>query len=157
MNRRWDIWDEMRRMQSSMDELFSYFFGSEAGTPLLEAPLRGQTALTNYRQPLADVFETDKELVATIELPGVDKKDIKINATDEGVEVKVERKDERKQDDKKQGLYRLERSYLGFYRYIPVPDGVDTDNIKASYNNGVLELRMPKIEDKRKSKVIKVE
>ena len=159
MRRRYSIWDEMRRMQEQMDSMFEGFFNNEdligGGTNLLGGP---STAVekSNYRQALTDITETDKEVIATVELPGVEKGDIKINATEEGVEIKVEKKDERKEEDKKKGIYRLERSYSGFYRYIPAPDGVDVQNISASYKNGVLELKMPKEESKKKAKQIPV-
>jgi HSP20 family protein len=62
-----------------------------------------------------------------------------------------------KDEDKKRGMYRYERKYSGFYRFIALPDGVDTDSIKASYKNGVLEVRVPKTEEKKKSRKVKVE
>ncbi|RME31797.1 Hsp20/alpha crystallin family protein [Candidatus Woesearchaeota archaeon] len=156
MVQRWNIWDDLRRMQSEMERLFGDLFAREAwgGVPQLTGP-GTDIVSSNYRQALMDLSETDSELVATVELPGVEKKDIQINATDDGVEIKVEKKDEK--EEKKKGMYRLERSYAGFYRFIPVPDGVDIDNIKASYKNGVLELRMPKVESKRKAKRISVD
>ena len=149
-------------MQEQMDSMFESFFGRDPffgrNQNLLEGPIDkgGELVTSNYRQPLSDIYETDKEVIATVELPGIEKKDIQINATDEGVEIKVEKKDERKEEDKKKGMYRLERSYSGFYRYIPTHNEVDINNIKASYKNGVLELKMPKIGSKKKSKQILV-
>lgn len=156
--RRYTIWDEMRRMQQQMDELFNRFFTRDAfDYPLLEAPESSRDlTISNYRQPLMDINETDKEIIATIELPGVDKQDIHVNATEDGVEVKVEKKNEKKEEDSKRGLYRIERSYAGFYRYIPVT-GIDVDKINASYKNGVLELKMPKLETGKGKKQIKVD
>ena len=163
MARRYTIWDELRRMQDEMDRLFEAFFRNEpigwgGSTPLLAGPNSSAAVQTSdYRQPLADMWETDDEVITTVELPGVDKQDIKINATEDGIEVKVEKKDERKEEDKKKGRYRLERSYSGFYRYIALPENIDPNKINASYKNGVLELRMPKVEkEKRKGREIKV-
>lgn len=161
MVRSWTIWDELRHLQNEMDRLFNTFFTADAtwgARPLLTGPEGGSELVpVGYRQALTDLTETDKEFIATIELPGVEKQDIQVNATDDGVEVKVERKEEKKEEDKKKGTYRLERSYAGFYRFIPVPDGVDTENIKATYKNGVLELKMPKVASKKKGKHITVE
>jgi len=166
LNRRYSIWDEMRRMQQQLDALLDNFFDrsffarSSFLAPnygLLEGPATASDlAVTNYRQPLMDITETDNEFIATLELPGVDKKDIQVNATEDGVEVKVEKKDESKEEDKRRGIYRLERSYAGFYRYIPVPAGVDVNKINATYKNGVLELRMPKLEPKKPKRQITV-
>ncbi|NOZ44842.1 MAG: Hsp20/alpha crystallin family protein [bacterium] len=160
MIKRRGVWDEMRRMQQQMDSLFETFFSQEPfgnDRPLLGGPSGTEIVKSNYRQALADVSETDKELIATVELPGVEKQDIRINATDDGIEIRVEKKDERKEEDKKKGIYSLERTYSGFYRFIPAPDGIDVENIKASYKNGVLELRIPKVESKKKAKQIPVE
>ena len=165
---RYRIWDEMRRMQREMDRLFSDFFSyspdlgyfDSYDIPLLEdnnARRKGNVVKSNYRQPLSDIWETDKEIVATVELPGVDKDSIEVNAKDNGVEIKVEKKDEHKEEDKKKGIYRLERSYSGFYRFFSMPESADLDNIKASYKNGVLELRVPKKETEDKSRRIKVD
>ncbi len=161
--RKYTIWDEFRRMQEQLDSLFNSlvasepFFRMSSETPLLTSSTPATVETPDYRQPLLDMTETDKEVIATLELPGVDKKDIQVHATEEGIEVKVERKDEKKTEDKKKGLYRIERNYAGFYRFIPVPDGVDINHIKASYKNGVLELKMKKLSSKKKGKQITVE
>lgn len=169
------LWVDMRRMQEEMDALMSDFWGSQddigprlmpAGKqPLLDQKQRpgngaqamAQTAaLQSYRRPIMDLYETDKEIVSAIELPGVTKDDIKVNATDEGVEVKVEKKAERKEGDPKKGFYRMERSYSGFYRYVPMPKNADLSKLDASYNDGVLELRVPKLELKPEKREIKI-
>ncbi len=143
---RWDIWDEMRRMQQEMENLFRGFWGRDyfGRSPLIEGPRSRDLTPVNYREPIADIWETDKEIVATVELPGVNKEDIQVNARDNGVEVKVERQEEKK--DEKKDVYRIERTYTGFYRYFSLPEYVDTSKIEATYKNGVLELRIPKKE-----------
>ncbi len=158
MRRGHSIWDEMRRMQEQMDTLFESFLGgspfSSSHHPLLEGPTQEGVVTSNYRKPLSDIYETDKEVIATVELPGIEKKDININTTDDGVEIKVEKQEEK--TNEKKGMYRLERSYSGFYRHIPLPESVDKDRIRASYKNGVLELRMPKTATKKRRKQILV-
>ncbi len=145
MNSGWDIWSEIENMQQEFNTLFERFFGSETNTQKSRRLLPGktaETALSEYREPLTDVWETDNDVVATIELPGVSKEDINLNVTDNRVEVKVEKKEEKK--EKKKGLYRLERSYRGFYRAFPLPSEVKADEAKATYKNGVLEITIPK-------------
>ncbi len=157
MVRRWNFWDEMQRLHDSFERLFEGVLPDAwEARPLLAAPTSRELTPLNYRQALADISESDKEIVATVELPGVEKNDIEITATESGVDIKVEKSDERKEEDKKKGVYRLERDYAGFYRHIPLPDGVDTNNIKANYKNGVLELRIPKVEAKKKGKRIAI-
>ena len=156
------IWDEMRRMQEEINAMLSMFDRRFWDVePLLLPEKVGDSShpveASIYRQPLADIFETDKEIVATMELPGVEKKDIEINVDNGVLEVKVEKKEEKKEEEKKKGLYRLERSYAGFYRSFRIPENVDADKITATYKNGVLELRIPKkSEKKKKGKKIEV-
>lgn len=155
----WNIWDEMRRMQAEMDNLFSRFFRGEPlvrSEGLLEGP--GKSLLeSNFRQPLADFIDKGNEIVAKVEMPGVDKKDIEINATEDGIEIKAEHKDEYSEEDKKKGRVRIERNYSGFYRYFSLPKGVDTNKVEATCRNGILELRIPKKKgQKEKIRRIKV-
>lgn len=110
---------------------------------------------SNYRLPVSDIYETDKEIVAEIDLPGVDKKDIKVNVTEGSIEVKAEKKKETKQEGKKKGMFRLERSFAGFYRRFPLPNNVDADKANAEYREGVLKVTVPKlqIEDKKRKQL----
>lgn len=157
VGRRGSIWDEMRRMQEEMDSLFDQFLTREPLGTMLPSSQTQAPATGGYRQPLSDMWETDDEIVATLEVPGVDKEDIDVTATDNGIEVKVESKSEEEQEDEDKNTYRYERRYSGFYRYIRLPEAADTDNIDASYKNGVLELRIPKKEEvKEKTKKIEV-
>lgn len=103
---------------------------------------------TEYRKPLTDIRETEDEIIVTSELPGVEKEDITLNATENSVEIKAEIKRER------EGEYRLEeRGGKYFYRVCPLPGKVDPNRAKASYKNGVLEIKLPKVEEKGKVKV----
>lgn len=139
MKNRWNMWDDMMRMHDEMDTLFQDLFQ----TPRRDLLGPGKE-LSLYRHPVTDVYETDKDVIASMEIPGVDKKDIKVNVTDDRVEVKVEKSQENKKEDKKKGIYKHERSYCGFYRCIGLPQNVDSSKVQANYNNGVLELKIPK-------------
>lgn len=146
------IWDQMRRMQEEMDSVFNNFFRSDPfrSKNLLSGPETKDLALGSFAEPTADIYETDKEVVAEIDVPGVDKKDIEVSVTDDGVEVKAERKDEAKTEEK--GIHRYERSYSGFYRRFSLPGNVDADKAKAEYKNGVLKITVPKTEIEEKKK-----
>ena len=165
MRKRYSIWDEMQRIHEQMDSLFEsflsgkdFFDGFNNGTSMLTGPSASLPAKSNYRQPVTDLQETDKEFISTLELPGIDKKDIEINATEDGVEIKVEKKQEDENKDEAKGVYSYASQYTGFYKYLPLPEGIDANKIKASYKNGVLELRMPKLVDsKKKTKRISVD
>src|SRR3989338_10396936 len=129
-------------LRDEMDGLFDRFFEDRwFSRPLLEREMD----FPEYKPPLTDVSETDREVVATIELPGVDKKDIQLNVTEKGIEVKVEKQSEVKQEDKKKGFFHVERNYSGFYRRIPLPVNVDASKADANYKTGVLEIKIPKL------------
>ncbi|MCD6414883.1 MAG: Hsp20/alpha crystallin family protein [Candidatus Diapherotrites archaeon] len=135
-----DPFDEMRRMQREMDRMFSDVlrrpemqsnFGSESG----------------WREPLADMWETDDAVFVTLELPGVSKDDIKLNITENQLEVSVDFHKEEKEE--KSGYKRFERQYRGFYRAVSLPAKVIPDKAEATYKNGVLEIKLPKAEKKK--------
>ena len=144
----WDIFDEMRKMQEEMDKIFDDFF---AHTPYKRVgpgralkrvdPGRQMPAL---RKAFVDVQETDKEVIITAELPGMNKEDIELNVTSDTAEIRAEKKEER--TEKKEGLRAYGRKYAGFYRSVPLPVTVQPDGAKASYKNGVLEVILPKKE-----------
>lgn len=124
---------------------------------LLPYPSEGKNVIeNNYRKPLTDIWEDEKDYVANLEIPGVDKNDIEININEGNVEIKVEKKKENKSEDKSRGIYRYERSYNGFYRCFKLPKNVDNENIQAKYNNGILELKIPKLEHKNELRKIEV-
>ena len=144
-----DPFEEMRRLVNQMERMFDETW--EFGTPEGVEEERGE----GFRQPLADVFETDNEVVVTVELPGVRKEDIDITIKDNSLIVRAEKKAETKM--KKEGFFKTERRYQGFYRVIQLPAEVKEEGAKATYNNGVLEIRLKKARPEVKGKKIKVE
>ncbi len=89
----------------------------------------------------SDVVETKDAVEVSIELPGMEMKDIEVTVTDDMLTVKGEKKVERQED--KKGYYLSERSYGAIYRTIPLPPGVDGEKAEASFKNGVLKIRLP--------------
>lgn len=94
--------------------------------------------------PLVDVEENEKELTARIELPGIDEKDVEVLLTGDSLTIKGEKKKEEETREKE--YYQMERTYGSFHREIPLPAGLDTDKVEATYKNGVLTVRIPKTE-----------
>jgi len=157
-----NIWDEMRRIQDNMNTLFSNFFSTE---PLIGSEFlledgsgkRKDMVSSNYRAPISDLYETDKEVIAELDMPGVDKKDIKVNVTKDSIEIKAEKKKEVKEEDKKKGMFRLERSFAGFYRSFALPNNVDADKANAEYKDGVLKITVPKLKiEEKKKKLLEI-
>lgn len=89
----------------------------------------------------SDVVETDNAVEVSIELPGMEMKDIEVSVSDDMLTIKGEKKVERQEE--KKGYYLSERSYGAIYRTIPLPPGVDGGKADASFKNGVLTIRLP--------------
>jgi len=162
MKIRYSIFDEMRRMQEQMDAMFDNFFGGDPffgkTQNLLEGPSKkGDLVSSNYKQPLSDVYETEKEVIAEIEMPGMNKKDIKVHVSDDGIEIKAETNAEIKHEDKKKGMYRFERNYSGFCRHFSLPSNVDASKANAEYKDGVLKITVPKLKvEEHKKKLLDI-
>ena len=146
-----DLLDAMERFQREFDKSFSDFFGVESYKSLPEySGKKGNLAL---KSPLTDLEETEKEIIAKFDLPGVEKKDIQLNTLENRIEVRVEKKQESKEE--KKGFYREERNYRGFYRAMTLPSEIipEKEKVKAVYKNGVLEVTMQKAENKKKNQI----
>jgi len=98
--------------------------------PELEEGMKPSIELRDKREPIVDIFETDREIKAIVELPGVEKNDIKVFATEKKLTISVDR---------------AERKY---YKELDLPQEVDYNSAKTNYNNGVLEVVLKKKERK---------
>ncbi|CAN5233758.1 hypothetical protein BH20ACT13_BH20ACT13_02940 [soil metagenome] len=95
--------------------------------------------------PALDVWETDSEVVYAFDLPGVPEDKVSIEVKDDTLSIAAER--ERHGEASEDGFYRFERRYGTFARAVGLSQGVDQDHIAARYENGVLEIRVPKPEE----------
>jgi HSP20 family protein len=103
--------------------------------------------------PSVDIFEEGGDIVVKAELPGMKKEDIGVNVTDQMITISGEKKKEEKVE--KKDYYRFERSFGSFVRTFSLPSEVLTDQAKAKFKEGILEVRIPKTE-KAKSQAKKV-
>lgn len=131
--RRWNPWDEMQRLREEMSQLI------ESLSPTW---LRGEGAW----QPTVDIFEAGKDVVLKADLPGVDPKDLEVRVFSDSVTIKAHV--EREEEVERPGYYQRERRYGSLFRQVKLPAQVIPEDARATYKNGVLELRMPKAEDK---------
>ncbi len=95
-------------------------------------------------EPECDLRETDKEFILEVAVPGLSKDDITINVTEDSIQLSGERKVEEEKPDEKYHL--RQRSYGSFKVAYSLPSDVKPDEVKATYKNGILEVRMPKAE-----------
>jgi HSP20 family protein len=123
--------------------------------PMLQGKGNEPAPYGEFRTPLTTLKQTDKSVSASFELPGVDRKDIELNVTDDAIEVKVQKKAER--ETKKKGFYSYESHSQHFYRRLPLPTGVDARKAQAEYKNGLLKVDVPKtkklIESKKRIEI----
>ena len=95
--------------------------------------------------PPLEVFERDQKFVVRVDLPGLAKEDVKIEVTHDELTIAGERKLEKKEEKKEEGVYRTERTYGQFFRRIEIPEYVKAEQAVATFKNGVLEVEMPMI------------
>ncbi|MBC7073878.1 Hsp20/alpha crystallin family protein [Candidatus Parcubacteria bacterium] len=112
-------------------------------------------SLPKIRTPRMDIYETDNKVVAEVELPGVDPKNINVTVKDNL--LKVEAKSEEKKEVKERGYYRKEIGTRYFKRVVPLPAEVLGDKAEAEYSDGILKISIPKAPPKKeKEKTIKI-
>jgi HSP20 family protein len=140
-----DPFRDFGEMQSEMNRVFDTFLGRG-----------GQQAggMERVWAPAVDMYETKDEMVVTAELPGLNEKDIHLSITGDMLSVRGER--QWNQETKQDTYYRTERWYGKFERTLPLPMPVQSDKVKASYRDGVLTVKLPKVEE-IKPKEIKID
>jgi HSP20 family protein len=132
----------IERFADEMDRLFDEFgFGRSRVPRWGSSWLTSPGADTELWSPNVEIFQRNSELVVRAELPGLSKDDVKVDVTDEAVVIQGERR--REHEENRDGVYRSERSYGSFQRVIPLPEGAITDQAKATFRDGVLEITMP--------------
>lgn len=125
----------LERFADEMDRMFEDFGFGRGWTQRFS----GDEKLT--WAPRVDVAHRNNELVIRADLPGMNKDDVTVDVTDDAVTIQGERRRDREEEH--EGVYRSERTYGSFYRTIPLPEGAMSDQAKASFTNGVLEITMP--------------
>jgi HSP20 family protein len=145
---------EMSRWEPEMERMFDDFFGRRL-RPLWPGRWWPAREIGLSMAPV-DLYGEKDEIVVKTELPGMSKEDIQVNVIDRLLTIKGEKK---KEEELKEGdYYRSERSYGSFSRSVDLPGEVQIEKAKASFKNGVLEIRLPKTEEaKRREIKVKVE
>jgi HSP20 family protein len=111
----------------------------------------GQTDQGRRWVPPIDLVEAEDRFLLKADLPGLSESDVNIEVQDGTLTISGERKAEHEQREK--GWYRIERSFGSFNRSLTLPDGVDPERIEASFSDGVLEVRIPKPEERKPRRI----
>ncbi len=127
-------WEPFRELASFQNEMGRFMNGLYDGS----------SQLTQSWVPALDVWETDSEVVYSFDIPGVPEEAISVEVKDDTLSVSAER--EKTEEASEDGFYRFERRYGTFARAVGLPQGVNQDHIAARYEDGVLEVRVPKPE-----------
>lgn len=138
---KWDPSRELDLLQSDMNRLFDSFFQGRNGA---------QNGSRRWIPPM-DLAETETEYVLRADLPGLEEGDIDVEVKDNVLRVSGERRAEH--EESREGYHRVERSFGRFSRALDLPEGVDPEQIAASFERGVLEVRIPKPEERQPTKV----
>ena len=141
---RWEPFREFATLQDRMNRVFRESY-NDAG--------RDESLTTSSFAPAVDVYEDEHKVTLKIEVPGIDEKDIDVRVENNTLTVHGERKIEK--EEKEENYRRVERQYGSFTRTFTLPQTVDTENVSANYDKGVLKITLPK-KAEAKPKQIKV-
>jgi HSP20 family protein len=139
---RWEPFRDLAGLQGEVSRLMGGLFDVGSG---------GTPGGPQNWAPALDVWETEKELVYAFDLPGVGEDQITIETQDDTLTVSGQR--ERKTEEQGDRFYRFERRQGSFVRSVGLPAGVDDSKITASYNDGVLEVHIPKPEEAKPRRI----
>jgi HSP20 family protein len=140
---RWEPARELHTLQQEMNRLFGSAFDAQA------TGANGSSAARWI--PAMDLVEEEDHFVLRADLPGVEEDAVNVELEDDVLTISGERKSEH--ESRKDGYYRIERASGTFSRSLTLPDGIDPESIKASFNRGVLEVTVPKPEQRKPRRV----
>ncbi|MFP5228477.1 MAG: Hsp20/alpha crystallin family protein [Acidobacteriota bacterium] len=142
---RWDPFRDVLALQNRMNSLFQEYNRQN----------EGESALTTAAfVPPVDIYEDEHKIALKLEVPGMKESDLDIQLENNVLTVKGERKFEK--EEKEENFHRIERRYGSFYRSFTIPNTVNPDSVKASYDAGVLRIELQKRAE-AKPKQIKVQ
>lgn len=141
---RWDPFEEIRRTQERLNQLFEDFMPMEEWG--------GGKVYT----PAIDIKDEDDKLVVTTDLPGINKEDVQINLKEDMLEISAKTRKE-KETEEEEGYLRRERAYTQFYRAVRLPASVKEEGSTAKIENGVLTITLPKMQLEEPKKKIAIE
>lgn len=134
--------DPFAQLQRRMNGIFDEFFA--------RSPFDGWSGDSGQFLPKIDISETGNQLRVTVELPGLDEKDVDVSVTKNILSIRGEKKVESEEHDKE--YYHSERSYGRFERTVTLPEGVDADKAEAKFKKGVLSISIPKKPEARSAR-----
>ncbi|HEX6117013.1 MAG TPA: Hsp20/alpha crystallin family protein [Solirubrobacterales bacterium] len=139
---RYDPVREIDSLQGEVNRLFDGFFGTRSS---------GRNGAVSRWIPAMDLVERGDEFVLRADLPGMSEDDVSIEIKDNVLTISGERRAEHEEEG--ESFYRAERAFGGFTRTLTLPEGIDPDAVKAKFDAGVLEVRVPKPAERKPHRV----
>ena len=139
---RWEPLREFATLQNEMNRLFGTVF---------DAPAQGNGGTMRRWMPAMDLVEGESHFILTADLPGLGEEDVNIEVEDRVLTVSGERK--AGHEVTKEGYHRVERAFGTFSRSLTLPEGINAEAVEASFDRGVLEIRIPKPEQPKPRKI----
>lgn len=136
------LYGPVTQLQQEMDQLFSNFFKGFEQTPFGTGSFFPGSSSEGLLKPTLDIGASEKEYSISVEVPGVEQKDITLEIANNTLTIRGEK--EQKNEEKKKDYYRIERSYGSFQRQLSLPDDADQDAINATFKNGVVTITLPR-------------
>lgn len=144
LSRTWEnLSDGWHDLVNRSSNALTHFSRKEASPHELNSGSAALATFPRWSLLAGEVEETDKEIVVRLEAPGMEKEDCRITIEDNVLYLSGEKRYARESHDSTYHV--MERAYGAFQRAIPLPRNVDADNAEASYKNGVLSIRLPKV------------
>lgn len=144
LSRTWDqVSDGWRELVHRGSDALTHFVHRKGEEGKVQTSAASTPAFSRWSILAGDMEETDKEIVVRIEVPGMEKKDFEISIEDNMLSLRGEKRFERETTDSRYHV--MERAYGVFQRTLPLPAEVDADKAGADYKNGVLTIRLPKL------------
>ncbi|WP_457625710.1 Hsp20/alpha crystallin family protein [Persephonella sp.] len=137
----WNPFRELARIEQELNKVFN---------ELVPTPKSEVAEITTWN-PRVDIYEKDNKLIIEAEIPGAKKEDVEVKIKDNAVVIRGEVKKE--EEEKEKTYYRSERFYGVFERVIPLPVEVKTEEAKATFENGILKIEIPKVSEEKEVKI----
>ena len=134
------IYGSVQQLHHEIDRLFSDVFRGFGRSPFAFDRRLFSPKEDGMLKPTLDLSADDREYTVTVEIPGVDEKDVKLEIANNVLTIKGEKKQEK--EEKEKNFYRVERSYGAFQRILSLPEDADQDDVRATFKKGVLTVTM---------------
>jgi HSP20 family protein len=134
--------DPFLQIRQEIDRIFDNAFGRFTFPSIGFGRKQSPAAQSDWLKPTLDIAASDKEYSISVELPGVDEKEVQLELVNDTLKIKGEKRQEK--EEKEKNYYRMERSYGSFQRTLSLPEDADQDDINAVFKKGIMEIKIPR-------------